>query len=100
MAKKTNDLPIDFSTRFEKQLRECTREVQIAFQDALDIFLENPTDSTLRDHQLERKLAEYRSINVTRDYRALYKKKTEGKRKIIKFYMIGTHYQLYRNAPK
>jgi mRNA-degrading endonuclease YafQ of YafQ-DinJ toxin-antitoxin module len=102
MAKKINDLRIDFSTKFEKQLKECPRVEKTAFLDAYDLFIENPHHENLRNHPLKKRLAGYRSIDVTGIYRAVFKEKKTGKQKNIIFHLIGRKSDLYRdaNAPK
>src|SRR5260370_38640161 len=99
LVKKINDPRIDFSTRFEKQLEECPEEIKLAFREALALFIENPFHENLRNHPLHGKLAGYISIDVTVDYRALFKEKKTGRKRNIKFHMIVTHYKLYRKAP-
>ena len=82
---------IEFAPLFTKQRKAAPLEIKQAFRDALDLFSENPNHEALRNHPLTGKYQDFRSIDVTEDYRALYR--TEPER--IIFVEIGTHEQLY-----
>ena len=86
-----NKLRIEFTPLFNKQRKAAPLVIKQAFRDVLDLFAENPTHKTLRNHSLTGKYAGFRSIDVTEDWRALYR--TEPER--IIFVEIGTHDQLY-----
>lgn len=86
---------VKYSGLFNKQRKALPLEIKIAFMEARELFLANPNDQSFRDHGLKKKLAGYRSIDVTGDYRAIYKKRLEGEKEVIYFYMIGTHEELY-----
>ncbi len=64
----------------------------MAFKERLEIFIEDPFDPRLRNHPLKGKLKGYRSINITGDWRALFKEVEDG----VYFVIIGTHSQLYK----
>lgn len=86
---------VKYSKLFDKQLKATPFEIKIAFRNARELFLEDPKNPSLRDHSLKRNFSEYRSIDITEDYRAIYKKRLEGNKKVITFYLIGTHEELY-----
>lgn len=91
-----DNLLIEFSDNFNKQRKAAPKYIKIAFREALELFLENPNHPHLRNHSLTEELASYRSIDVTENWRAIFKEvKTKSKRIII-FHMIGTHDQLYK----
>ena len=87
--KKT--LRIEFSSLFNKQRRAAPIEIKQALYEVLDLFSENPIHPSLRNHPLTGKYAGFRSINVTDDWRAVYREKEDS----IKFVAIGTHQKLY-----
>ena len=65
---------------------------QNRFWSRLELWQEDPNNPLLRLHELEGELANYYSINVTGDIRALY----EIIGDVVYIYdMIGTHSQLY-----
>jgi mRNA-degrading endonuclease YafQ of YafQ-DinJ toxin-antitoxin module len=68
-----NPLRIEFSERFNKQRKEAPLEVKVAFLEALELFQENPNNPQLRNHSLKEKYSGYNSIDVTDDWRALFK---------------------------
>ena len=84
-------MSIEFAPLFTKQRKAAPLEIKQAFRDALDLFYENPNHVALRNHPLTGKYQGFRSIDVTEDWRALYR--TEPER--IIFVEIGTHDQLY-----
>lgn len=86
---------IKFSDRFNKQLSVSSDEIIATFWETFFLFLEDPNHSVLRNHPLKGKFFGYRSMNVTEDWRALFKETKSGKQKIVTFYFIGTHEELY-----
>lgn len=92
--KKTKSLHIEFTAIFERQLNEAPLFAKIAFREVLELFLEDPQNVSLRNHPLRKLGKKYfgvRSIDVTGDWRALYRQKDER----IIFLVIGTHSKLY-----
>jgi proteic killer suppression protein len=90
-----NEPHIDFTPLFNKQREAAPIEIKQAFRDALELFVANPTHEALRNHPLTGKYAGFRSIDVTDEWRALYR--TEPER--IIFVELGTHDDLYgRNS--
>ncbi len=87
---------IGFTAVFNRQRKKAPREIKIAFGDALALFLEDQFHQQLRNHPLRRELAGYRSINVTEDWRALFKVTKTDKQELITFHKIGTHKELYK----
>lgn len=85
---------IDFTNLFNKQRKEAPLEIKVAFRETLELFLEDHDHITLRNHLLSGQYAGIRSIDVTGDYRALYR---EEQGRII-FVALGTHDQLYRKS--
>lgn len=90
-----NNPRIEFSTRFDKKLRRLPSEIISTFRETLELFLENPNQKTLRRHSLKDEYTGYESIDVTSDYRAIFKEIKAGRQITIKFYTIGTHEELY-----
>ncbi len=84
-----------FSKNFQKKYRKVPYSVQVAFQKRLQIFQSDPYDHRLRNHQLKGKYLAYRSIDITGDWRALYRELREQNPPIAFFDELGTHSQLY-----
>ena len=88
---------IEFTDLFNRQRKRAPEEIQIAFRDALALFLEDQFHPQLRNHSLQRKLVGYISINVTGDWRALFKvSKKHISVKLSLFCKLGTHKELYK----
>lgn len=88
---------VDYSRTFDKQLRKSPLKIKIVFRKRLGLFLKNSFHPILNNHPLSGKLAGYRSINVTGDWRAIYSTANSTRGTIIVFEMIGTHGQLYKS---
>lgn len=61
------------------------------FKERLKLFLEDKSNSILKDHALKGKKSKYRAFSITGDTRAVYEKVSGG----ILFHDIGTHNQVY-----
>ncbi|HBQ51065.1 hypothetical protein A3B42_03610 [Candidatus Daviesbacteria bacterium RIFCSPLOWO2_01_FULL_38_10] len=87
---------IDYSNKFDKQLKKAPLEIKIAFKQRLSLFLEDPAHPQLKNHKLTGQLSDYKSINITGDWRAIYSEsEDESGEKIIIFEVLGTHSELY-----
>ena len=89
--KMKNDLRIEFAPLFNKQREAAPLKIKKAFHDTLALFIIEPDHPSLRNHPLKDKFAGVRSIDVTGDWRALYRRERER----IIFVELGTHDQLY-----
>lgn len=85
---------IDFSKRFEKEFKKSPVKIQISFRNRLEIFLTDKFNPVLNIHRLSGKYEGYKSINVTGDWRALFRELENGE--IVYFDLLGTHSQLYK----
>ncbi len=76
---------------FLKMYAKQPAKVQKKFKESRNIFLKDVFDIRLNNHKLNGKWFGYRSINITGDYRAIFREDTD----IVIFVAIGTHSQLY-----
>ncbi len=83
---------IKLSKRFTKQYLRSPKKIQGLFDKKLEIFKKDEFTSILNNHALVGGYKGYRSINVTGDWRAIFKE-IDGE---IIFIALGTHSQLYR----
>ncbi|MFA5995893.1 MAG: type II toxin-antitoxin system mRNA interferase toxin, RelE/StbE family [Patescibacteria group bacterium] len=65
-------MQINFSKRFNKQYKKAALNIQRAFNNRLQIFIDNKFHSSLHNHALTGQFEGFRSINVTGDWRALF----------------------------
>jgi addiction module RelE/StbE family toxin len=80
---------IDFSKRFDKQLKKAPLSVKRAFRRRLELFLKDPNHSLLNNHALRGRLKGYRSLNITGNWRAIFRIYHKGN--LIFFDALGTH---------
>jgi mRNA-degrading endonuclease YafQ of YafQ-DinJ toxin-antitoxin module len=92
MTKSTPTPPIKFSDIFNKHLKAAPREIRSAFFDTIQLFIADRSNPYLRDHALKERRSCLRSIDVTDDWRALYKSEPG---EVVIFVDLGTHDQLY-----
>ncbi len=83
------------SKQLLEKLKKLDVRIRNSFFEKIKIFEENHQDPLLNNHALKREYHGYRSINITADYRALYKEITEGDKTIAYFVLLGTHEELY-----
>ncbi len=83
---------IIFSSHFNKDFKKLPKKLQDRVLDRLDIFEINEFAEILFNHKLTGKYENCRSINVTGDYRVIYRKLDD-----TTYYLkrVGTHAQLY-----
>jgi len=86
---------IRFTDAFRKQYKKADKRIQKSFDERLKIFLQNPMNPYLRNHPLRIPYQGQRSIDVTNDWRAVYKNVETQDTTIIYFTALGTHKQLY-----
>ncbi len=77
---------------FRKKFKKFPQGMQKKFIERQDIFLRDPFNSVLNNHELHGKYQGLRSIDITGDLRALYKPVSDN---LAFFVIIGTHSELY-----
>ena len=82
-----------FHKDFKKQYAKLSKKLQEHTDERIMLFLIHPSAAQLKNHPLQGKYNGYSSINITGDYRALYKLIESG---IAVFTYIDTHDKLYR----
>jgi len=91
---QTEKMEVKFSRKFSKKYNKAPVKVKQAFEGRLKIFLKDKFHPLLNNHPLGGKFKGNRSINVTGDWRAIFREFRSGK--LIYFDIIGTHSQLYK----
>ncbi len=84
-------MEIKFHKNFKKKFKKIPVKIQEQFYERLDLFLQDKFDKMLNNHSVDNAFPNCRSINVSGDYRAIFK--DQGC--IIIFITIGTHAELY-----
>lgn len=77
---------------FEKQYIKVSPKIKKKFKERRDIFFSNEFNMLLNNHPLQSKYKGYRSINITGDFRVVYKR---IRRDVVIFIAIDRHSNLY-----
>ncbi|MFA6171633.1 MAG: type II toxin-antitoxin system mRNA interferase toxin, RelE/StbE family [Patescibacteria group bacterium] len=85
---------IHYTRRFLKDAEKAPEKIRRNFYERLKIFENDKFYSQLNNHALCGKYSGSRSINITGNWRAVFKEKNNGKE--ILFIGLGTHSQLYK----
>jgi len=87
-------MEVKLTSKFHKNYHKSPRKIQTAFKNHLNIFLKDKFHPLLNNHALTGRYKGNRSINITGDWRAMFRELKGGK--VIYFDVIGTHSQLYK----
>lgn len=84
-------MKVSYTKNFLRQYAKLAPKIRQKVDERVLLWQNDPLNSQLRDHQLKGKYKQYRSIDVTGDYRALYRREEN----MAIFDIVGTHSQLY-----
>lgn len=88
---------VQFSKKFSKQYDKAGSKIQHIFDQRLRIFAQNQFHPLLNNHSLIGKFSGFRSINITGDWRAIYKEEIDENFNIVFIFIaLGTHSEQYR----
>lgn len=76
---------------FNKSYRSLPKKIQEKFKERILLFEKDQFDPVLNNHALKGKYLGYRSINVTGDLRAIFRKNDDD----AIFVAIGSHSNFY-----
>lgn len=85
-------MQIDYSSNFKKRIRKLSRSIVEKFYIRLKLFEKDRFNPILNNHKLHGEYEGSYSINITGDFRAIFKYINEN---YILFSDIGTHPELY-----
>jgi len=85
-------MTVRYHSRFLKTFRKLPAPIQDKFLARLSIFQLEPFHPLLNNHSLDAAYRNWRSLNVTGDYRALFEEVDDD---TVVFMKIGTHSELY-----
>jgi len=88
-------MKIIFSKKFDKKYQKLPIKIQDKFNERLIEFEFDKFKDFLNNHALKWKYNWYRSINITWDYRAIFKEYWDWIYEFIEFVNIWTHSELY-----
>lgn len=81
-----------WSPEFQKRYKKLPTKIQERTKERLEIFMLDAFHHLLNNNKLTGKYQTYRSINITGNYRAIYRNTNEN---TIFFITVGTHSELY-----
>ena len=84
-------MTINFHKDFTKSFKKLRSKTKKKFQDRLILFEKDEFNPVLNSHALKGSYQGYRSVNVTGDIRAIYRKNAQD----VIFVEIGAHSRLY-----
>ena len=88
---------IKYSPAFLKKLKKVDVRIRKSVKQRILIFSKTPNNPQLNNHSLRVEYFRYRSIDITADYRALYKEIVTGDGEVVAYFAyLGTHKELYR----
>ena len=83
---------VSYHRTFDKQFKKLKSSVQEKFKERRNLFLSDQFHPVLNNHSLHPPFAGSRSINISGDYRAIFKYVSDD---LIIFTDIGTHHELF-----
>lgn len=88
-------MKVNFKKSFNKSFEKLDKKIQIKADEKIGIFRKNPTERILKNHSLLWKFLWFRSINITWDYRAIFREYPNWTYEFVDFVDIATHSELY-----
>jgi len=83
---------IGYHRRFEKSLGKIPHKIQNKFFERKELFIREPFHPLLNNHSVDKIYPGYRSLDITGDWRALFKPLEND---AVIFMKIDTHSNLY-----
>ncbi|MBI5470615.1 type II toxin-antitoxin system mRNA interferase toxin, RelE/StbE family [Candidatus Kaiserbacteria bacterium] len=80
------------SRLYKRQFKRLPRDLQMKVMERLVLFVRDEMHPLLDNHALGHQWAGCRRINITGDYRTIFKKESET---LVRLEAVGTHHQLY-----
>lgn len=93
---KKRYMNIKETKRYIKSYNKIDKVIKIKVFKALEIFINNPFDKKLNNHELKWKLIWIRSINITWDYRLLFRELSNWNYELVELLDINNHSNLYK----
>ena len=82
--------------RFEKSFKKLSPKLHQKVSDILKIFVQDKYDVRLNNHALKWDFIWLRSINLTWDYRIIFRERQNWCIEIIELVDVNTHSELYK----
>lgn len=89
-------MKVRYSPKFYRQYKKADVRIRNRLDERIAVFLKNTNDPQLHNHVLKREWKGCRSIDITADWRAIYKEIQYEEELVAYFVAIGTHDQLFK----
>lgn len=86
-------MKIKYHRKFQKRFEKLPPSMKVKVLEAVDKFIKNPLDKTLKNHPLKGRLIGKRAFSVTGDMRVIFEE-YDGYLLVIML-DVGTHNQVY-----
>ncbi|MBI2097947.1 MAG: type II toxin-antitoxin system RelE/ParE family toxin [Candidatus Vogelbacteria bacterium] len=83
-------MEVKLHRKFLKNFKKLTKKIRVRFVERKNLFINEPFHPLLNNHSVDRVFPGCRSINVTGDYRAIFRQENDR----VVFLLIGTHGEL------
>ena len=88
-------MKIRYGPDFYRQYNKADVKIRNKVDEKVEMFLKDPYDLQLDNHALKRQWKGCRSIDITSDWRAIYKETQIGDETVAYFVVLGSHDELY-----
>lgn len=88
---------VKYSPLFLAKVKKVDVRIYKSLRKNLAIFIKDPSNPQLDNHELYEEWEGFRSIDVTANWRAIYEEIDEGEEVVAYFEVLGTHEELYGN---
>lgn len=88
-------MKVRYSPDFYRKYKKADVRIRNSIDEKIEIFLKDPYDFQLDNHILKKEWRGCRSIDITADYRAIYKETQIGDESVAYFVALETHDELY-----
>lgn len=92
---------VKYSPSFIRIFKKIDVRIRKSFKQRILVFSKNPSEPQPNNHSLKDEYEGYSSIDITSDWRAIYKETQIGEDAVAYFVELGIHEKLYKiNPPK
>lgn len=91
---------VKYSPLFLAKVKKADVRIYKSLKEKIAIFIKDPNDSRLDNHELHEEWEGFRSIDITADWRAIYEEIDEGEEIVAYFEVLGTHEELYGKSKR
>ncbi len=87
---------LDYKKKFKKTYKKLDIKLRNKVDQKIKLFSQDPFLKELNNHALKWVMKWKRSINITWDYRAIFKEYPNWTYEFVEFFAVWTHSELYK----